>query len=285
MIPSYLFMLILCTGPDTFRAQRKARELEEAFRTKYDPSGLSIEHLAGGKTALQALTQRAGTRSLFSSRRFLRGTQLLEEVPDAKVKILAKILAQDQEGIIVVTTEHIMPSAKYLEAMAGVKVIKYEFPQAQGEAFHALVRVWASEQGIANQAIIDRIAMAAEGDSWLAWNELAKCATGRLSELTARASERSIFDEADDFLRNDPQRFARFVDSDAAGIFSPLMAAARAYLRARDGAGAGLSSYVVRKLSHLRAPHAEATLSAAIRAHRASRTSYGSEAECHTLLT
>src|SRR5690349_2995349 len=53
-------MLIVCHGPDTFRALQKARELELAFKQKYDAHGLSVERLASGKDAVTEIASRAG---------------------------------------------------------------------------------------------------------------------------------------------------------------------------------------------------------------------------------
>jgi hypothetical protein len=35
-------MIIVCSGPDTYRAREKARELTAAFREKHDPQGLAV---------------------------------------------------------------------------------------------------------------------------------------------------------------------------------------------------------------------------------------------------
>ncbi|MDP3793986.1 MAG: hypothetical protein Q8R07_04530, partial [Candidatus Uhrbacteria bacterium] len=121
-------MLILCIGPDTFRAQGKARELEEAFKKKYDPSGSSVEHVSFGKKGVDEVMERANTSSLFSSHRFLRTSNLIGECPKNKQAALAKTLARDSDHVIVVSVEDEAPAAVSLEPFEkNVKIIKYAF--------------------------------------------------------------------------------------------------------------------------------------------------------------
>ena len=65
-------MLLLCTGPDTYRAQQKAHDLERAFIEKYDKQALSVDHLDAGKDAIDEVLRKADSVSLFNPRRFLR---------------------------------------------------------------------------------------------------------------------------------------------------------------------------------------------------------------------
>ena len=93
-------MLLVCIGPDTFRAQAKARELENAFRQKYDLDGSSIERISPGKDGVDEVIERANTVSLFCPRRFMRTANLLMDCPKAKQTALVQSLTKDPENVI-----------------------------------------------------------------------------------------------------------------------------------------------------------------------------------------
>jgi hypothetical protein len=273
-------MLILCIGPDTFRAQRKANELEKAFREKYDVAGSSVERLPLGKAAADEIVERAHTMSLFTPRRFLRTANLLNELPAAKIKNVTRALSGDQESTIVVSIEEEMPKAKILEELKEIKIIKYDFTEERGARFSALVEEWANELMIKDQALIKRVAEVAEGDSWLAWGELSKIAAGGTSELALPSYKRTMFDFADAFLRQESNRYNVLEDQeDSHAFLATFLSGARSFLRARDRATEGLHPYVVKKMMSLRAVQVERALGKALLGHQAVRSGLGSDGE------
>jgi hypothetical protein len=273
-------MLILCIGPDTFRAQKKANELEKAFREKYDAAGSSVERLSSGKAAVEEIIERAQTISLFTPRRFLRTTNLLGELPAVKMKNLVRALSGDQELTIVVSVEEEAPKAKMLEELKEIKIIKYEFVEESGARFLKLVEEWAAELPVQDRAAIKRIADAAEGDSWLAWNELMKVAAGGASELASPTLSRSLFDYSDAFLRENEDRYTLLRNKDEAHAFlATLLSGARSFLRVRDRATEGLHPYVAKKMAALKAVQPEQIFAMALLGHLAVRGGLGSDEE------
>lgn len=279
-------MLLLCVGPDTFRAQAKAQELERAFREKFDPSGSSVENLPAGKEAWAEIMERINTPSLFSSRRFLRTRDLIGNLAKAQLDSLIRALTNDPERVIVVSVESDSPSAKILDVLAKVpKYISYDFPSLHGEPFRQWLLMEAKKLEIIDEIIVNHIADAADGDGWLAWNELMKIVAGGQSLLLREADEGSIFEAADAFLR-DVKSFSYLSNSDASfsGIAPAFLSQTRSAIRVRDGATDGMHPFVVKKWQHTPPSPLESTLASLIRAQMAQRSGLGSDSDVLTML-
>jgi hypothetical protein len=279
-------MLLLCIGPDTFRAQAKAQELERAFREKYDPDGSSVEILSAGKEAWAEIMERINTPSLFSPRRFLRTRDLIGNLTKTQIESLARALSNDAERVIVVSIESDPLSAKSTEALAKVpKVICYDFPLLKGEEFRSWLDSIAKTLAISNEAAIRQIAEAADGDGWLAWNELLKVAAGGQTFLAPMLEDKSVFEAADLFLR-DVKSFAYLSESDASfsAIAPAFLSQTRAAIRVRDGATDGLHPYVVKKLQRIPPSPLEPTLAALIKAMISQRSGLGTDSDVLPIL-
>jgi len=200
-------MLILCCGPDSYRATQRARELEEAFRTKYDPSGTSIERFDGGKGAVEEVIERSLTVSLFSPMRFIRADGLIEFCPKTKAKALANALSKDPERVIVVSIEREKPAAIELKPFTDVpKLIVNDYPLLQGKAFLDWVKQAGSLVGVTDSEALSKLARACDGDAWLASNELLKMAVGGVSDVVLEQGA-NFYHKADGFLRGDRSRY------------------------------------------------------------------------------
>ncbi len=64
-------MIIFLYGEDTFRSQKKLKELEEKFLREVDPSGNSIDKLEGEKLSLPRLQESLSSSSLFVQKRLI----------------------------------------------------------------------------------------------------------------------------------------------------------------------------------------------------------------------
>lgn len=279
-------MLLLCIGPDTFRAQRKAVELELAFREKYDKAGTSVERLSSGKDGIQEIIEKANTVSLFCPRRFMRGTDVLGSCPKSLHAPLAQALQRDPDNIIVVSIESEPPAESAMKAFANVsKVMKYEFPTLSGSSFLAFVKELAASVGGTDEDAVGQIAEFANGDSWLASNELAKLAAGGQTALRPTESVGSIFDIADAYLRqgSDHLRFLGQSGNDSQ-LLSTLLNQSRVAVRVKDRALDGLNPYVARKIQGQRIPTPEKNFAQLLQALLAQRAGFAAEEDVFDLL-
>lgn len=282
-------MLLLCIGPDTFRAQEKAHELEAAFKQKYDPAGSSVERIAPGKEAVDEIVQRANTTSLFSPRRFMRTTDLLKDCSKTKQAALIQALSRDSENVIVVSVESEPLSATTMKAFSGEagpagekipKIIKYEFPEQEGTAFRNWLTELAKRIGVKDQSAVDQIAEATDGDSWFAWNELLKLAAGGQTEAKRAELSPTIYLYAEQFLQNQTRWHTALMNEDISSqLLTTLVSQARAALRVRDGATEDLHPYVVKKMRIIKYNNLEALFARSLVSLLAQRAGYGTEDE------
>jgi len=281
-------MLILCSGPDVFRAQERVRELVTHFAQKYDIDQTSVERLEGsGTVVVDQLIERVNTPSLFAPRRFLRVSNLWRDCPKAKQAALVQALSRDVENVIVVSFEE-EPLTEVLDRIIQPipKITRYDFPLLQGQAFVAWVTQLAQRLAITDATTIKNIAEAAQGDSWRAWNELLIAAAGGTpAEQTEMGL--SVYELADAFLQARP---AWRVELQELGQPSQAMHAMlgqiRALLRVRDQAAQTLPSFIVRKLQAWRPdPQTEERLARVLLYYFIQRSGLANEEEATLILS
>ncbi len=273
-------MLIICSGPDTFRALEKARELEVAFKQKYDTNGISVEHISTGKEAVTEVAARAGAISLFAPRRFVRTSQVLSESSKAQRATLKRALSGDQEGFILLTLEDEPPTATALNELGkDIKIVRYDFSLLQGKAFYEWALEQAQKMNIQDFAVVKRIAEATEGDSWRCFFALMKYAAYPEGGLIAGAeTEQSIFSFAELYVKGDVRWAAIMEEPDLMKqVLTTFLPQARAGVRVRDGAADGLHPFVARKLRGQPLGQADEALARVIEGFFVQRAGYGDE--------
>ena len=276
-------MLILCTGPDTYRARQKAKELEQAFRTKFDPSGYAT--LVDSTLPPEALALQLGTTSLFAPRKFFRRDRLMADISASALKTLAKQLLGDQDNLIVVSVEDGPLDAKTAKALEGLKVVAYPFPALEAKTFEAWCLEEGAKQGV---SVIQARAIAAAvppGDTWLASQEFLKAASNPMAPLALQEEkELGVFVVADAFVDGSPWRnlASRLEDSPLAVFTSQ----ARSAVRVRDGAMQGIHPFLVKKFSQSRSRARDfaGQIRRLLRAQVAQRQYLSQEEELDTLL-
>lgn len=280
-------MLILCVGPDTFRAQERVRELTAHFVQKYDTEQISVERLdASGATLVDQLIERMHTSSLFTPRRFLKTQNLLAECPKGKQAVLQSALARSTDETIVVNREDEVPSEALLRATIGDrKMTRYDFPLLIGEAFVTFVIQLGRRLGHEDPLMLRKIAERTPGDSWAAWNEVSKCAAGGTLDVMREEVE-SLYDLADAFLQARPEwrtGFSQVAQTHQA--MQAFLGQIRALLRVRDGATQTLPSFIVRKLQSWRLDaRTEERFARIILYYFLQRSGYGNEEEATLVL-
>lgn len=281
-------MLILCVGPDTFRAQERVRELTNHFVQKYDHAQLSQERLdSSGAALVEEVIERLHTPSLFAPKRLVRVQNLLVDCPKSKQSALKQALARSTDEVILLDREDEPPAEVLLKALIGdLKVTRYDFPLLQGEAFRAFVEQLGKRFAYDRPEILARIADEAQGDSWMAWNELLKCVAGG-ERGTQAQGERSLYDLADAFLQARPEwRLELAQVAQTAAAMNAFLGQVRALLRVRDGAAQALPSFIVRKLQRWNVdPQTEERFARLLLYYLLQRSGYGSEEEVSLLLS
>jgi hypothetical protein len=242
-------MLILCTGPDTYRARQKAAELEQAFRAKFDPSGYAT--LNDPTLPPEALALQLGTTSLFAQRKFFRRDRLIVDASASALKTLVKQLSGDQESLIVVSVEDGPLDTKASKALDGLKVVAYPYPALERGPFEAWCVDEAKKKGVSSE-MARRISSTVEvGDTWLASQEMDKASANPDAPLLGKEEkEAGVFVVADAFVGGQSWRsLSAHLEDSPLAVFSSQV---RSAIRVRDGAIQGVHPFLVKKLSQLR---------------------------------
>lgn len=273
-------MLVICSGPDSLSAAKKAADMVAAFRLKYDPSGFSVEVL--NEPAMTDVLNRIAAPSFFASKRMIRADGLMDASKIADVRALAKRLMTDGGQTVVLTLEVEPIAQKILDEFAKGDVIQYDHPLPKGAAFGAWCLKRATALGVSAD-IAKRIAVLADGDMWLAEQELQKASANPNIFINTKDESLSVYDRAERYLRLHPswKELREPVDEEVLAIF---MSQARSAVRVRDGATDGLHPFVVKKLGGLRQPHLTNILRGTLRAHAAIRSGLADISESETLL-
>ena len=250
-------MLILCTGPDTYHARKKAQELVVAFRQKHDPTGYSTE--VASSADFQDILKRLGSPSLFAQRRLIRCDGLLEGLKIADVRALAKRLEQDADQTILLSIEEDPLVAKIEKEFEKIKLVQYAHPLLAGVKFVTAVTSRAKELGVPVE-LAQTVARNTDGDMWLADQELQKCAANPQASLVrANIGENSVFDAAESFIAERKFWRARLVELDEPeNVLPTFLAQTRTCVRVTDGEASGVHPYAARKFSLLRVSVARA---------------------------
>jgi DNA polymerase III delta subunit len=283
-------MLIACIGPDIYRALEKARELETAFRQKFDPEGTSIEHLhQEGTELIDEVIERVNTVSLFTPRRFLRVRDLLKNCPKGRVSALEKALSVDPENVIVVSVECDLPPDATLKVISNIpKWVRYDFGTLDARAFEAWIRDRANGLKCALTDVeVARIVELTEGDTWQASLYVLQAASGvELSALpvgSGSEKERSLFDWADAYLKQDPDWRVAVERLGPDTLLYPFLSQLRTYQRVKAGQDSGIPSFVSRKLKGLRTQNSEEQFARLLEALMLQRQGYAREDELGAL--
>jgi hypothetical protein len=276
-------MIIVCSGPDTYRAREKARELVAAFRAKHDSGGLAMETVDGAE-GVSVLLSRLASGSLFSRKKLIRADGCLTKMKIADVRTLAARLEADKDATIILTVEEEAPNAKTLEALKMAPLFHYPCPAQVGSAF----RTWAQNEAVkrgVSQKTADALARTFEGDSWRVINELEKQSAHAI-DTTPEGLEKelSIFDVADRVLTQRQNWRSDFSSADEGGTISVALGQSRSYLSIRDGHAQGVHPYVAKKLGSLRIAEPEKRSIKLLRAFIASRNSLAPGNEPQTLV-
>ena len=210
-------MLLVCVGPDTFHALKKAQELERAYREKYDPSGASIERLSDTKP-LESIRSRMGG-GLFAQRSFIRTTGLVAAWKKADWATAAEVFARDVDGTIVVTLEEELSQDEEAVLQSWPKAKVYRHAPLLGAAFLRWAETTAVSEGVLWEAGLEQFAKTIEGDSWSFWNVLPRWKATKTVPDVADI-ELSPFVRAEQFLKEVVRERAYVgAESDVAGLF------------------------------------------------------------------
>jgi hypothetical protein len=252
-------MLIICSGEDSFRALEKARELEEAYRMKYDKEGHSVERPAFLSEGIDRLLSSGSGASLFSERKFIRLDGIATSCPREKRESILRVLGNDVEKLIVVGVESGKLNEKDLKPYRALpKLILYDYPVLSPYQFGRWAQSYALKNGFRDAKRVQKIVARCQGDSWFFVNEFWKMrAGGNFSETSAAGTD--AYGVIDSFLRRDPNRWSFLrIYGDTDEIMARIGHQSRMLSLVHSDHRDGVHPYVAKKLSAMKnADHEE----------------------------
>jgi hypothetical protein len=250
-------MLIICSGVDSYRSLEKARDLEVAYKQKYDAGGQSIERLSTGKDGIDAFLSITSGASLFSKRRFIRADGIIKSCPKLKLEALIKMLSRDVEMTIIVSVEEGELKEKDIKDYKKLpKFFQYDFPLLSPPQFSKWAMEFATKNGLKDTRCIQELITYSQGNSWLFVNEFWKIRAG--GEACGKASNvLNIFDVIDAFLqgRNDRWTVLKTFD-DVQSVMAQLGNQVRSLVLVQANHTKGMHPFVAKKLSRMKAINA-----------------------------
>ncbi len=246
-------MLIICSGADSYRSLEKARELEIAYKQKYDTNGQSVERLSIGKDGVEALLSMTSGASLFSDRRFIRVDGIVSSCPKAKRDALLRVLSRDAEMTIVVSMEEGEVKEKDLTDFKKLpKFFQYDFPLLTLPRFSKWAMAFASKNGFEDAQCINHLITRSQGDSWLFVNEFWKMKAGG-SVCEGPLNAMNIFDVIDAFLMRTNARWSALNAFDnTQSVMSQIGNHVRSLALVQSNQTNGVHPFVAQKLRRMK---------------------------------
>ncbi|MBI5794222.1 DNA polymerase III subunit delta [Candidatus Uhrbacteria bacterium] len=208
-------MLIFVYGDDSFRVSEKVKQMKEAFRVKFDPTGLNTaEFPSRDTTKLDVGEVMGAVRSLpfLGQKRMVVVHGLIEGTKKPDMDAWEKGFLGAPDSTIVIFWETVSPKELekkplFVALKGAAEVHVYPFPELEGVALSRWVadRIKArggSMQTQALQSLVERVG----GDLWAMDHEISKLvafASGAeitqkiVDELVGRSYEEKIFELMD----------------------------------------------------------------------------------------
>ncbi|MBI4437393.1 DNA polymerase III subunit delta [Candidatus Uhrbacteria bacterium] len=208
-------MLIFVYGDDSFRVSEKVKHMKEAFRVKFDPTGLNTaEYPLGDKMKLEVGEVLGSVRALpfLGTKRMVVVRDLVTQTKKADMDVWEKGFLQAPDSTIVVFWETTEPKELekkplFVALKGAAEVHAYPFPELSG----ADLERWTTERvkargGLMGAQALRALAERVGGDLWAMDHEVSKLVAfadgaeitlSAVDELVAQSFEEKIFELMD----------------------------------------------------------------------------------------
>jgi len=275
-------MLIVCSGPDSFRAKQKIRGYVASFKEKYDKTGKSVEFLDGA-TAYGEVVARLSSPSLFNPKGMLVCSGLLDGLKVAQIKALSKALAADGDSNVVLDYEDKKPTQKTLEYFADKTVLLYPHDELEGQALRKEVQGMCQKYGV-DQKQADNLIGAYGNDLWSIESALQIASVGMDIGNLDQNEQTNLFQLAESIMTSDGSWLNRASNTDQDDLLNVLISQFRSWHQVQAGCVDGVHPYVQKKMANLRVNDPNLKTLAAFRALYAARNSLSQGRESETMI-
>jgi DNA polymerase-3 subunit delta len=225
-------MLIFVYGDDNFRVRKKVHQMIDAFKEKYDPTGMntSVYPQEGAKKCeLGEVMGSVRALPFLGEKRMVVVRDLVGDLTKAAMKPWEEGFKSVPESTIVVFWETLEPKALekkplYKALSDEAKVHAYPFPQLQGRALQQWAQQRAGElNGKLNLQAVNELVNRVGPDLWQMHNEVEKLvayANGQevtkemVEELVQASFEGKIFDLIDAISKRQPAKALKLLQEE-----------------------------------------------------------------------
>jgi len=272
-------MLIICTGPETFLARQKVRDLVSAYRQKHDPSGTSIENLEQ-ETSLQDALAKLGNLGLFAAKKLLKYENLLAGITASQIKQLSKALISDANQTIVLTYEDKAPTKKTLESFPKELLFVYQYEELNNQELAKWIVERCRHYGLTSNPSQELIRLHGS-NLWAIETSLQMLRALGDMDLIDRTheAENQVFSVIDDYFKQNQTWREKASTLDAAELLPLLMSQLLNWHKIKFDQAQGVHPFVQKKLSSAKLIDAEEKTLDVMRALYASRSSLSQNQE------
>lgn len=275
-------MLIICSGPDGFRAKQKIRGFVGSFKDKYDKTGNSVETLSSQEPYAE-IVSRLSAPSLFHSKTMVVCHGLMDGLKVGQIKTLAKSLLVDADQTVILDHEDKKPTQKTADYFTDKSLLVYAHDELEGSALRKEVAAMCAKYGVdAKQA--DRLIAGYANDLWAIDAALQILSAGTDGLEIANKEENSVFQITEAIMKGDADWLKQAWNMDKDDVLNVLISQYRSWHMVQAGVADGVHPYVQKKMSMLKIKQPLEKSIAAYRSLYASRNSIAFEQDADTLI-
>jgi len=278
-------MLIICAGPDSFRARLKYRDLVGAYKQKYDAKGATIEHLPS-ENLYEVLLSKLSNQSLFASKKLLVCEGLFQKLTAKQVSNLRDAIYRDGDISVVIDYEEKAPKATALKSFENKELFIYEHEPAKGVELNKIIKDLCRRYGVA-ESVIPSLIQHYQSDLWAidtalqvlsAMDEKERVITGDAAQAD------NMFALVDLLVMNKTSWLGQYDAFDVNAILNNAVSQMRTWHMAQEGMAKGAHPFLQKKLSGMRIIGADKKFQQLLKTFFASRQSIAAGDELIQLL-
>ncbi|MBD3328659.1 hypothetical protein GF340_05160 [Candidatus Peregrinibacteria bacterium] len=276
-------MLVICAGPDGFRARLKYRDLIGAYKKKYDEKGDTVEHLPSDNL-YEAVLSRLGNQSLFASKKLLVCEGLMSQLTAKQASNLRNAVYKDGDITVVIDYEDKAPKATAVKSFKEKELFVYAHEPAKGAELNRIVADLCKRYGV-DVKLVPSLIQKYQSDLWAIDTALQV-----MRVLDERAVESGSVKVDNvytlvDWLLVDNKKWLEYCrDFDINTILNTALSQTRTWHMVHEGMVKGAHPFVQKKLSGMKINNADERLQQFLKALYASRHSLATGDELVQLL-
>jgi DNA polymerase III delta subunit len=267
-------MLIICAGPDGFRARLKYRDLVDAYRKKYDEKGATIEHLPSDNL-YEILLSKLSNQSLFASKKLLVCEGLFQKLTAKQVSNLRDAIYRDADISVVIDYEEKEPKATAVKSFQEKELFIYGHEPAKGSELNKIVKDLCKRYGV-SETLIPSLLQRYQSDLWAidtALQVLSVMDDGTTTVLGEQIQADNMYALVDLLMMNKMSWLGQYEQYDLNAILNSAVSQMRTWHMAQQGMAKGAHPFVQKKLSAMRIKDADYQLLKFLKTFFASRQS------------